>query len=167
MLGTLDISNKNLVVITQRLRQMATKLDTSAIWQLLSDKQLPANVRQSLGHVAAASTQLQRAAADAALLTQGVRQGRGPLGYLFTNKQLPAQLGHAGRQLARTTDTLAATVAGLRQQVLAGQGPPHAAGRYGRRPAGAPEPAQRGAEHGQLQPEHDGPTTQFPAARLF
>ncbi|QKG55251.1 MCE family protein [Hymenobacter sp. BRD128] len=125
MLGTLDISNKNLVVITQRLRQMATKLDTSAIWQLLSDKQLPANVRQSLGHVAAASTQLQRAAADAALLTQGVRQGRGPLGYLFTNKQLPAQLGHAGRQLARTTDTLAATVAGLRQQVLAGQGPAH------------------------------------------
>jgi phospholipid/cholesterol/gamma-HCH transport system substrate-binding protein len=125
MLSTLDVSNKNLVVITQSLRRMTTKLDTSALWQLLNDKQLPANVRQSLGHVAAASALLRRAATDAALLTQGVRRGRGPLGYLLTDKQLPAQLGHAGRQLAGTTDTLAATVAGLRHQLLAGRGPAH------------------------------------------
>lgn len=38
---------------------------------------------------------------------------------------MPAQLGHASQQLARTTDTLAATVAGLRQQLLAGRGPAH------------------------------------------
>ncbi|GAB3638967.1 hypothetical protein GCM10027422_45580 [Hymenobacter arcticus] len=125
MLGTLDISNKNLVVITQSLRRMTTKLDTSALWQLLNDKQLPANVRQSLGHIVAASAQLQHAATDAAQLTQGVRQGRGPLGYLVTDTKLPAQLGHAGRQLASTTDTLAATVAGLRHQLLAGRGPVH------------------------------------------
>ncbi|OGX84017.1 hypothetical protein BEN49_11865 [Hymenobacter coccineus] len=125
MLGTLDISNKNLVAITRSLRQMTAKLDTSALWQLLNDQQLPAHVRQSLGHVAAASAQLQRAATDAAQLTQGVRQGRGPLGYLLTDKALPAQLGHAGRQLASTTDTLAATVAGLRHQLLAGRGPAH------------------------------------------
>ena len=125
MLGTLDVSNKNLVVITQNLRQMAIRLDTSALWQLLSDQRLPAHVRQSLGHVAAASAQLQRAATDAAQLTQGVRQGRGPLGYLLTDNKLPAQLGHAGQQLARTSDTLAATVAGLKHQVLAGRGPAH------------------------------------------
>jgi phospholipid/cholesterol/gamma-HCH transport system substrate-binding protein len=123
MLGTLDISNKNLVAITHNLRQMTTKLDTSALWQLLNDKQLPTQVHQSLGHVAAASAQLHRAATDAALLTQGVRQGRGPMGYLLTNKQLPTQLGYAGQQLARTTDTLAATVAGLRHQLLSGHGP--------------------------------------------
>jgi phospholipid/cholesterol/gamma-HCH transport system substrate-binding protein len=125
MLGTLDISNKNLVVITHSLRQMATRLDTSALWQLLNDQQLPAHVRQSLGNVAAASAQLHHAATDAAQLTKGVRQGRGPLGYLLTDNKLPAQLGHAGRQLASTTDTLAATVAGLRHQLLAGGGPAH------------------------------------------
>jgi len=125
MLGTLDISNKNLVVITQNLRQMTTKLDTSALWQLLNDKRLPANVRQSLGHVVAASAQLQHAATDAAQLTQGVRQGRGPLGYLLTDTKLPTQFGHVGQQLARTTDTLAATVGGLRHQLLNGRGPVH------------------------------------------
>ena len=125
MLGTLDVSNKNLAAITHSLRQMATRLDTSALWQLLNDQQLPANVRQSLNHVTAASAQLRRAATNAAQLTQGVRQGRGPLGYLLTDSKLPAQLGHAGQQLARTTDTLAATVAGLRHQLLDGQGPAH------------------------------------------
>lgn len=125
MLGTLDVSNKNLAAITHSLRQMATRLDTSALWQLLNDQQLPANVRQSLDHVTAASAQLRRAATNAAQLTQGVRQGRGPLGYLLTDSKLPAQLGHAGQQLARTTDTLAATVAGLRHQLLDGQGPAH------------------------------------------
>ncbi len=125
MLSTLDISNKNLVVITQSLRRMTTKLDTSALWQLLNDQQLPARVRQGLGHAVAASAQLQRAATDAAQLTQGVRRGRGPLGYLLTDTKLPTQLGHAGQQLARTTDTLAATVAGLKRQVLAGRGPAH------------------------------------------
>jgi phospholipid/cholesterol/gamma-HCH transport system substrate-binding protein len=123
MLGTLDISNKNLVAITYSLRQMTTKLDTSALWQLLNDKQLPTQVRQSLGHVAAASAQLHRAATDAALLTQGVRQGRGPMGYLLTDNQLATHLEYAGQQLARTTDTLAATVAGLRHQLLSGHGP--------------------------------------------
>ncbi|AWM31869.1 MlaD family protein [Hymenobacter nivis] len=125
MLGTLDVSNKNLAAITHSLRQMATRLDTSALWQLLNDQQLPANVRQSLDHVTAASAQLRRAATNAAQLTQGVRQGRGPLGYLLTDDKLPAQLGHAGQQLARTTDTLAATVAGLRHQLLDGRGPAH------------------------------------------
>ena len=125
MLSTLDVSNKNLVVITQSLRQMTTKLDTSALWQLLNDRQLPATVRQGLGNAVAATAQLRTAAADAAQLTGNVRRGRGPLGYLLTDKQLPAQLGHAGRQLAATADTLAATLGGLKQQVLAGTGPVH------------------------------------------
>lgn len=125
MLSTLDASNKNLVVITQSLRRMTTKLDTSALWQLLNDRQLPAGVRQGLGNAVAATAQLRTAAADAAQLTGAVRQGRGPLGYLLTDAQLPGQLGHAGRQLAATADTLAAAVAGLKQQVLAGAGPVH------------------------------------------
>ena len=125
MLGTLNISNKNLVAITQSLRQMATKLDTSAVWQLLNDRQLPANVRQSLGNVVATTVHLRQAAQSAAQLTNGVRQGRGPLGYLLTDQQFGGQLKHAARQLAGTSDTLAHTVAGLKQQVETGAGPVH------------------------------------------
>ena len=125
MLGTLDVSNKNLVVITQHLRQMAGKLDTSALWQLLNDRQLPAHVRQSLGNVLATTTQLHQAAQNAAQLTNGVRRGRGPLGYLLTDQQFGPHLEHAARQLAGTSDTLAATLAGVKRQVQTGAGPVH------------------------------------------
>ena len=125
MLGTLNASSKNLVGITQDLRQMTGKLNGSALWQLLNDEQLPAGVRQSLGNVTAATAQLRTAARDAALLTGGVRRGRGPLGYLLTDQKMAGQLGHAGQQLAATSDTLAATLAGLKHQLQAGQGPVH------------------------------------------
>ena len=125
MLGTLDVSNKNLVVITQSLRQMAGKLDTSAVWQLLNDRQLPANVRQSLANVLATTTQLHQAAQNAVQLTSDVRRGRGPLGYLLTDKAFGGQVGHAARQLAGTSDTLAATLTSLKRQVQTGGGPVH------------------------------------------
>lgn len=123
MLGTLDISNKNLVAITNNLRIMTARLDSSTLWQLLNDKKLPGNVRQSLGNAVAATAQLRTAAHDVQLLTSGVRQGHGPLGYLLTDKTMEGQLGHAARQLASTSDTLVATVTGLKRQTQTGGGP--------------------------------------------
>ncbi len=126
MLGTLDISNRNLVGITQNLHQITTKLNGStALWGLLSDEQLPASVRQSLSNVVAATAQLRAASTDVQQLTRGVQQGRGTIGYLLHDTALAGQLGHAGQQLANTSDTLAATLAGLQRQVQTGGGPLH------------------------------------------
>ena len=123
MLSTLAISNQNLVAITGDLRRMTGKLDSSALWSLLNDQTLPATVRQSLDNVGVATARLRTASADVAQLTSGVRRGRGPLGYLLTDKALPARVGYAGQQLAATSDTLAALVSGLKRQVQTGQGP--------------------------------------------
>ena len=124
MLGTLDISNKNLVGITEDLHQITRRLNgDNAFWKLLDDEQLTANVRASLQNTAAASAQLRTASHDVQLLTRGVREGRGPAGYLFTDTAFAGRLGHAARQLAGTSDTLAATLAGLKKQVQTGKGP--------------------------------------------
>lgn len=124
MLATLDISNQNLVGITTGLRAVTDKLnDSKAIWALLSNEQLPADISRSARNAAAATAQLNGAAADVRQLTQGVRRGRGPLGYLLTDKAFAGQLGHAARQLAGTSDTLAATLNGLQRQVQNGGGP--------------------------------------------
>ena len=126
MLSTLDISNKNLVGITRDLHQITGKLNGSkALWQLLNDQTLASSVHQSLRNVGAATTQLRDASRDVQALTRGVRQGRGPIGYLLTDKAFAGQLGHAAGQLAGTSDTLAATIAGLQQQVQTGAGPLH------------------------------------------
>ena len=123
MLGTLNISNKNLVGITHDLHRMTGKLDSSTLWVLLGDKTLPVTVRQSLGNVAAATAQLNSATHDVAALTAGVRKGRGALGYLLTDQALARQLGHAGQQVAATSDTLAAALSGLKKQLQTGGGP--------------------------------------------
>ena len=126
MLGTLDISNKNLVGITRDLHQITGKLNNStALWQLLNDQTLTTSVHQSLRNVGAATSQMRDAARDVQALTRGIRQGRGPIGYLLTDKAFAGQLGHAAGKLAGTSDTLAATLAGLQRQVQSGAGPLH------------------------------------------
>ncbi|MBC6990552.1 MlaD family protein [Hymenobacter sp. BT491] len=124
MLSTLNVSNKNLVGITQDLRQITGKLNNSkALWQLLDDQQLATNARQSLRHLEATTAQLQAAARDVQQLTLGVRQGRGPAGYLLTDTAFAGQLRHTTRQLAGASDTLASTLAGLQHQVQTEAGP--------------------------------------------
>ena len=126
MLSTLDVSNKNLVGITRDLREITGKLNNSkALWQLLNDQTIATSMHQSLRNVSAATSQLRNASRDVQTLTSGVRQGRGPIGYLLTDKAFASQLGHAAGKLAGTSDTLAATLAGLQRQVQSGSGPLH------------------------------------------
>ncbi|GAB3242362.1 MlaD family protein [Hymenobacter seoulensis] len=126
LLGTLHVSSKNLVGVTRNLRQVTGKLDSShALWALLDDQQLADNMRRSLRNVAGATQQLGQASRDVATLTGGVRQGRGPLGYLLTDTTMAGQLGHASRKLASTSDTLGALLAGFKSQVNNGAGPMH------------------------------------------
>ncbi|OON69962.1 MlaD family protein [Hymenobacter sp. CRA2] len=124
MLSTLNVSNKNLIGITQDLRQITQKLNGSdALWQLLDDEQLATDARRSLSSIAGATARLDAAARDVEQLTSGVRQGRGVAGYLLTDTTFAGRLGHATRQLAGTSDTLAATLTGLKRQVQTQKGP--------------------------------------------
>ena len=85
-----------LVGITRDLRQITGKLNGSkALWQLLNDQTLATSVHQSLGNVSTATRQLRDASQDVQALTRGMRQGRGPIGYLLTDKAFAGQLGHA------------------------------------------------------------------------
>ncbi|MDO7852453.1 MlaD family protein [Hymenobacter convexus] len=126
LLGTFDKSNKNLVGITQDLRQITGKLNGSnALWELLDDRALADNLRRSLRNAATASARLSAASQDVAGLTGGVRRGRGPLGYLLTDTAFAGQLGHVSRRLAGSSDTLNALVSGLKTQLNIGAGPLH------------------------------------------
>ena len=124
ILGTLDKSNKNLVGVTHNLREITGKLNNSAaFWKLLNDDQLPANVRHSMSHIESATTKLDAASSDVLALTRGVRRGKGPAGYLFTDTAFGGRLGHAARQLASTSDTLAVTISALKQKIRTEEGP--------------------------------------------
>ena len=124
MLSTLNVSNKNLVGITQDLRLITHKLNHSkALWQVLDDAQLANNMSLSMRRVASTTAALQASARDMQLLMRGVRKGRGAAGYLLTDTAFAGQMHHATRQLAKTSDTLASTLANLKRQVSTGKGP--------------------------------------------
>ncbi|UYZ60872.1 MlaD family protein [Hymenobacter latericus] len=124
LLVTLQGSGQNLIGITQDMRAVTARLNNSeALWQLLSDEQLAANVRHSLRSAARAATSLETAAADVQRLTRQVRQGRGAAGYLLTDTSLVGNLAHTSRQLAGSSDTLAALLTTLQGQVHRGTGP--------------------------------------------
>ena len=124
MLNTLDISNKNLVGITQDLRQITSKLNGSkALWQILDDQQLAENLGASLRRAASATASLQASAVDLQNITNDVRRGRGPAGYLLTDTAFTGRMRYTTRQLASSSDTLAATMASLKQQVQTSGGP--------------------------------------------
>jgi phospholipid/cholesterol/gamma-HCH transport system substrate-binding protein len=124
MLGTLNVSNKNLVGITKDLGEITHKLNSSnAFWNLLSDEQLALEMHRSLRNAAAATALLQGSAADMQQLTRGLRQGRGPVGYLLNDTAFAGHMRHATRQLASTSDTLAYALAGLKLQLKTPNGP--------------------------------------------
>ncbi len=131
MLATLDVSSKNLIGVTEGLREITDKINGSdALWKLLSNEELVADVSQSArsaaltsGRLATAAQDVQQLTSDAKQLARGIRQGRGPIGYLLTDKAFAGQVGHAARQLAGTSDTLAATLNGLQRQLQTGGGP--------------------------------------------
>ncbi|MFC7671015.1 MlaD family protein [Hymenobacter humi] len=91
MLKTLNVSNKNLVGITRDLGQVSHKLNNStALWSLLDDRQLVANVRQSVRSAASAASQLQGAAHDVKLLTRGCARAAAPRDFCSLTPFLPA-----------------------------------------------------------------------------
>lgn len=124
MLSTLDVSNRNLVGITQDLRQITSKLNGSkALWQLLDDQQLAKDLGTTLRRAASATAALQTSALDLQNITSGVRRGRGPVGYLLTDTAFARRMRYTTHQLASASDTLAATMASLKQQVQTSGGP--------------------------------------------
>ena len=126
MLGTFNVSNKNLVAITGDLRQITHKLNRSkALWQLLDDQQLADNLRLSMQHAATATATLAASARDVQQLTHGLRQGHGPAGYLLTDTAFAGRMRHTTRQLANSSDTLAVTLASLKSQASTQNGPLH------------------------------------------
>ena len=113
-----------LVGITKDLREITHKLNSSdAFWSLLNDQQLASEMHRSLRNTAAATALLQASAADMQQLTRGLRQGRGPAGYLLTDTDFAGRMRHATRQLAGTSDTLARTLADLKRQIQTPNGP--------------------------------------------
>ena len=121
MLQTLARTNDDVGVIASRLKEMVTRVNEStAIWAILNDKSLPADIRQSLKHTRAATYRAALMVTDLQEVIADLKAGKGSLGTLLRDSALVVQLKEAVGKMSKLgddADSLARSVQRLTQSV--------------------------------------------------
>lgn len=131
MLETLELSNRNLAVITEELKATVKRLNNSqGLWTLLGDQRLPEDIRGTARNLRNSSARAQSFMEDLQLLLTDVKAGKGTVGALLTDSSYARQLGTALEKINRSGDHLDSLLleaqslsADLHQEMNQGQGP--------------------------------------------
>jgi len=109
MLLTLDRTNRNIAEITDGLKLTVSRINGSAaLWNLLNDKRIPADVRRSLANLRGATEQAQNMTADLHNITQDIRNGKGSVGRLLVDTAFAIQLDSAVVRIRQAGERLGA-----------------------------------------------------------
>ncbi|WP_303312525.1 MlaD family protein [Hymenobacter sp. BT730] len=127
MLNTLQRTNRNLVGITEDMKEVTSKLNnSSAMWELIGDKKVTNSLRRTVQNIEGTTTRLDAASHDVRNMARDARRGRGVVGYLFTDTSFAGQMQQTMRRTSRlsaTADTMTSTLNSITRKVQAGQGP--------------------------------------------
>lgn len=109
MLLTLDHTNRNIAEITDGLKVTVSRINSSsALWNLLNDRRIPADVRRSLANLRSATEQAQNMTADLHNITQDIRNGKGSVGRLLVDTAFAVQLDSAVARIRQAGEQLGA-----------------------------------------------------------
>lgn len=134
ILRTLNKTTRDVAVVAENLKITVLRINNStALWQLLNDKEVPENIRDAASHVKLAT---QRAAAmmtDLNKMVADIKEGKGSLGKIVSDTVLAVKLeatieriNGLGEDAERLAVILNETVSGLRQDLDHGKGPANA-----------------------------------------
>jgi phospholipid/cholesterol/gamma-HCH transport system substrate-binding protein len=121
MLRVLNKTNYDIAAIASELKNTLKRINKSkVIWQLLEDETLPLQIRGSLTKVQKASTYMNDAMRDIALIVEDVKSGKGSVGKLVRDSALALSvteavdklksIGTAGDSLVGQINTFVSTV---------------------------------------------------------
>ena len=86
MLRTLNTTNDNIAIITQNLREITNKLNSSnSLWTLLSDTVIAANTKQTIAHLRTTGQNTAAFTAELNKLADRLKGGEGLVGSLLTD----------------------------------------------------------------------------------
>ena len=131
-LKTLTRTNKNIQLISEIVKNRVSKVDTSALINLLSSGKVAVNLLSTLDNLNVASTRAKDLMASLNDLVKQTRRGDGTLGALLTDTVMANDLKTAIKDVKTTaigsskvTDQLNEMVGSLRQDIEDGGGPLH------------------------------------------
>lgn len=133
MLETLSQTNKDIAVIASELKSTIQRINSSStLWSLLNDSTIPANLRQSMANIKAATGKANEMATTLNAIVTDVKNGKGSAGEILTDTTLAYNLNEAVQQIrsvGNQADSIAreinSMVAGINNDIKSGSGAVH------------------------------------------
>ena len=134
MLQTLYKTNNDINEIASDLKITVQQINnSSALWDLLNDKSIPAELRMAVTNIRSATGRANGMAGDLQGIVTDIKQGEGSVGVLLKDTSFAKNLNEAVlkiKSVGEEADSLAAEinklVSGIRKDVNNGKGPVHA-----------------------------------------
>ncbi len=131
MLSVLEKTNQDIASISSGLKQTVININSSsALWELLNDKTIPVNIRNSLENVLSTTKNIQTSSEDLDKIMQGISKGKGSIGNLLKDTTLAFQLNSAAKEINATaknanqvTKDLQKLVTDINNDLNKGKGP--------------------------------------------
>jgi phospholipid/cholesterol/gamma-HCH transport system substrate-binding protein len=112
MMRTLNITNENVKEITEQVKSMVQKLNSSnTLWSILMDTVVAENVKQAIVNIKITGDRTALITGDLKRIVQHVKEGKGTIGALVTDTSMSNQLHQSIVNIKLISDSLA-TVTG-------------------------------------------------------
>jgi phospholipid/cholesterol/gamma-HCH transport system substrate-binding protein len=133
MLQTLSKTNNNIATISEALKTTVLRLDTSAIFNVLNDKNIGISVRSSLKNINDASNNASEMTRGLDQIVMQIKQGKGAAGVLLTDTGFAGNLKTAMIKIRSASDNankmtvqLNSLTNNINHDLAYGKGPLHA-----------------------------------------
>lgn len=133
MLQTLSKTNNNIATISEALKTTVLKLDTSAIFDVLNDKNIGISLRSSLKNINNASMNTSEMTHGLNQIVMQIKQGKGAAGVLLTDTVFAGNLKTSVFKLRSASDNankmtlqLNSLASSVNHELVQGKGPLHA-----------------------------------------
>lgn len=133
IIETLHKTNQDISVITKDLKQTVKRINEStALWGLLNDQSIPANLRSSLSNLKYTTSRAGHMIDNLNAIVIDIRNGKGSAGALLTDSSFAINLNEAivkirdvGEEVESLANEISKTVTDLKQDIDSGKGTAH------------------------------------------
>jgi len=133
LLQTLSKTNKNVLAISKALKATVLRLDTSAILNILNDKNIGVSITSSLKNINNASENASEMTYGMNQIVNQIKRGKGAAGFLLTDtvftgnlKAAVVKINSASDNANKATVKLNNMVGNVNNDLIYGKGPLHA-----------------------------------------
>lgn len=130
MLRKLEVTNNDIGIIAEELKLTTQRLNnSSALWTILNDKELPQNIRLSAGNIRQATVKAKDMVNDLYTIVNGMKMGKGSIGAILNDTLFAYNLNEAitkiksvGDEADSLSKQIGGTISGIQSDINSGRG---------------------------------------------